>query len=310
VVKLATVGDRGGRSRRSASRKRPRSKIALVLGGGGFTGGVYEIRALRAPDLLSVNRTANQFDVYVGTSAGAFVAAAVASGVSPDEMMRVKGRELVDGGIVSTTNLDIAVEAGAKFVVVVNPLMPYVNDFKKRIPTITGSRARHVSDMGFAQIAYQALKLLAYQRLHEVAADREQRYPGVDIILIEPEPNDELMFQTSILNHTSRGHSAARVPVCGAQARGRLPALQADLRPSRNQDLRDPGAKGDRPFRRRAREDPSLAEDPGADDLDAAASVSSGLEAPMTHIGLRAAGVSMNSRPVAGAAARRCAAPR
>ena len=32
----------------------------------------------------------------------------------------------------------------------------------------------------------------------------EQRYPGVDIILIEPEPNDELMFQTSIMNYTSR----------------------------------------------------------------------------------------------------------
>jgi predicted acylesterase/phospholipase RssA len=28
-----------------------------VLGGGGFTGGVYEIGALRALDLLSVNRT-------------------------------------------------------------------------------------------------------------------------------------------------------------------------------------------------------------------------------------------------------------
>ena len=45
-------------------------KTALVLGGGGFTGGVYEIGALRALDLLSVNRTVNQFDVYVGTSAG------------------------------------------------------------------------------------------------------------------------------------------------------------------------------------------------------------------------------------------------
>ena len=43
--------------------------------------------------------------------------------------VRVRDRELIDGGIVSTTNLDIAVEAGAKFVVVVNPLVPYVNDF-------------------------------------------------------------------------------------------------------------------------------------------------------------------------------------
>ena len=40
-------------------------------------------------DLLSVNRTVNQFDVYVGTSAGSFVAAAVANGVTPEEMMRV-----------------------------------------------------------------------------------------------------------------------------------------------------------------------------------------------------------------------------
>src|ERR671928_706959 len=71
------------------SRRSRRSKTALVLGGGGFTGGVYEIGALRALDLLSVNRTVNQFDVYVGTSAGSFVAALMANGVTPEEMMRV-----------------------------------------------------------------------------------------------------------------------------------------------------------------------------------------------------------------------------
>src|SRR5579884_2194313 len=91
VVKLDTAGERqpGVRSESSARRRRQRSKTALVLGGGGFTGGVYEIGALRALDLLSVNRTVNEFDVYVGTSAGAFVAAAVVNGVTPEEMMRV-----------------------------------------------------------------------------------------------------------------------------------------------------------------------------------------------------------------------------
>jgi NTE family protein len=338
-----------GKQRRTAGakgkRRARRSKTALVLGGGGFTGGVYEIGALRAIDLLSVNRTVNQFDVYVGTSAGAFVASMAANGITPEEMMRVvnrqvptpfrdidvgtllrpnlvefarsgvtlpfklariarglvgqmgsisamdvvlslaealpsgmysgsgiedyvravlsdpdrtddfrllenelylaatdldtcerivfgandwddvpistavrastalpmvykpvrvKDRELVDGGIVSTTNLDIAVEAGAKFVVVVNPLVPYVNDFTKTESGLLGTRVRHVSDMGFPQIGYQAFKLLAYQRLHEMARQWEQRYPGVDIVLVEPEPNDELMFQTSIMNFTSR----------------------------------------------------------------------------------------------------------
>ena len=118
--------------------------------------------------------------------------------------VRVRDRELVDGGIVSTTNLDIAVEAGAKFIVVVNPLVPYVNEFTERVPGLLGARPRHVSDMGLPQIGYQAFKLMAYQRLHEMAKQWEDRYPGVDIVLIEPEPNDELMFQTSIMNFTKR----------------------------------------------------------------------------------------------------------
>ena len=116
----------------------------------------------------------------------------------------VKDRELIDGGVVSTTNLDIAVEAGAKFVIVVNPLVPFVNDFSKQIPTLFGTRVRRVSDMGFPKIAYQTFKLLAYQRLHEMARQWQDRYPGVDIILIEPEPDDELMFETNILNYSSR----------------------------------------------------------------------------------------------------------
>jgi NTE family protein len=96
------------------------------------------------------------------------------------------------------------VEAGARFIVVVNPLVPYVNDFTQEVRTLSGTRARRVSDMGLPAIGYQTFKLLAYQRLHEVARQWEERYPGVDIVLIEPDPNDELMFQTSIMNYASR----------------------------------------------------------------------------------------------------------
>ncbi len=345
VVKLESAPKRKSAPKRTGRGKASGSKTALVLGGGGLTGGVYEIGALRALDLLAVNRTVNEFDVYVGTSAGSFVASLAANGVTPEEMMRVangqvptsirdldlgtlmrpnylefaksaalmplrmvglgrtllgqlgqvsmmdlliglaeglpsgvydgsgierymaealadpdrtddfrmlgnelyltatdldtcerivfgsegwddvpiskaaaastalpivyqpvdiRGRQLVDGGIRSTTNVDIAVEQGAKFVIVVNPLVPYVNDFQKVIPTITGSRVRRVSDMGFPQIGYQAFKLLAHQRLHESVKRWEEKYPGVDIILIEPDPNDELMFDTNIMSFGKR----------------------------------------------------------------------------------------------------------
>src|SRR2546421_3335930 len=94
VVRLEKPA-RGRASGGKPSRRRPRrSKTALVLGGGGVTGGVYEIGALRALDLLAVNRTVNEFDVYVGTSAGSFVASLAANGVTPEEMMRVVNQQV------------------------------------------------------------------------------------------------------------------------------------------------------------------------------------------------------------------------
>src|ERR671919_796590 len=309
VVDFEAAGTDSQAARRNRARKRP-SKTALVLGGGGFTGGVYEIGALRALDLLATNRTVNEFDLYVGTSAGAFIGTLTANGVTPEEMMRVlnrdlpspfrdidlqtllrpnyrgflqsslvfpfrmvgvvrelvsrlgetsavdlltglasglptgfysgdgiesyveeggwadvpisravaasgalpmiytpveiNGRQFIDGGIRSTTNVDVAVERGAKFIIVINPLVPYLNDFSKNIPTITGSRVRRVSDMGFVAVANQSFRMLSHDRPHRAGEIWEERYPGVDIILIEPELDDELMFGTSILDYRNR----------------------------------------------------------------------------------------------------------
>ena len=61
---------------------------------GGFTGGVYEIGALRALDLLAATTIENEFDVYVGTSARSFVASMTANGVTPEETMRVLNKAL------------------------------------------------------------------------------------------------------------------------------------------------------------------------------------------------------------------------
>lgn len=333
--------------RDNAKKKKERSRSALVLGGGGFTGGVYEIGTLRALDLLAVNSTVNDFDMYVGTSAGSFIGSMLAAGVTPEEMMRVltdeegtpierisqdtvlrpnfseyanrvatlpfhvagmvrnmlprlkdlsiidiayglaehlpsgmysnagigsyvrealavkglvdsfdalprelyltgtdldsgervvfgdkegdwsgipvskavecstalplvyepvevNGRTLVDGGIYSTTNVDVAVERGAEFIVVVNPLVPYLNDRNVGLPTVSGSKVRRLADMGLPAIANQAFRLLLHQRLAIAVESWKERYPGVDILLFEPEPDDELMFGTSIMDYSRR----------------------------------------------------------------------------------------------------------
>ncbi len=63
-------------------------KTALVLAGGGLTGVVYEMGALRAIDDLLMDRTVNDFDIYVGTSAGAIVASGLANGYTPEMLLQ------------------------------------------------------------------------------------------------------------------------------------------------------------------------------------------------------------------------------
>jgi predicted acylesterase/phospholipase RssA len=69
----------------SVDRERPQRR-ALVLGGGGVVGGLYEVGALIALDALFENCSTLDFDIYVGSSAGAFVAALLANRVSPEHL--------------------------------------------------------------------------------------------------------------------------------------------------------------------------------------------------------------------------------
>ncbi len=64
-------------------------KVALVLGGGGITGGVYEMGVLKALDEFLINRSVNELDIYVGVSAGALVAAGMAAGLAPRRLVSV-----------------------------------------------------------------------------------------------------------------------------------------------------------------------------------------------------------------------------
>jgi hypothetical protein len=46
--------------------------------------------------------------------------------------------------------------------------------------------------------------MIAHDRLHRAVEEWSIKYPGVDIILIEPEFGDELMFATSIMDYSRR----------------------------------------------------------------------------------------------------------
>ncbi len=64
-------------------------RIALVLAGGAVSGGAFKVGGLKALDDFLVGKKITDFDTYVGLSAGSILAVSLASGVSPEEMIKV-----------------------------------------------------------------------------------------------------------------------------------------------------------------------------------------------------------------------------
>jgi predicted acylesterase/phospholipase RssA len=319
------------------------STIALVLAGGGLAGAVYEIGALRAIDDLLVDRTVNDLDIYVGTSAGAVVAAALANGLSPEALLRaiegshaeirpiqrehlfrfntggllqqalglprnllgawshylrhindmtlmdlvgslaetmpsalydsqaledyichvlstpgccdrfedlqkrlfiiatdldngeravfgpseqsdvqisravaasaaipmvykpvrIGDREYVDGGLRGTASLDVAIEHGADLVICINPMVPFDNRGRDSIPFF-GPDGGYLSEKGTKAIASQASRIFTHAGLHYHIKNLRRQHPEVDIILIEPRPDDYQMFFYNIMRYSTR----------------------------------------------------------------------------------------------------------
>ncbi len=73
------------------SKRAPRrddTRIGLALAGGGPEGAVYEIGALRALEEALEGLNLNDLGVYVGVSAGSFIAACLANGIGAAQMCR------------------------------------------------------------------------------------------------------------------------------------------------------------------------------------------------------------------------------
>ena len=318
-------------------------KTALVLAGGGLTGAVYEIGALRAIDDLLIDRTVNDFDIYVGTSAGALVTSFIASGISPEIMLkvingdmpnvstverkhifdlnwpdylsvgaklplklfeawayylrhlddltffdllwslsealptgfydsmglaafvkqgladfnlsdrfedlnrelyiiatdldtgeravfgsgyisapisssvaassalpvvykpvRIGEREYIDGGMRGTASIDLAIERGATLVVVINPLVPFDNTAENQIQSSKKDKRLHLSEKGVQSIANQTARIVLHSGLHYHIKQTQRAHPEVDIILIEPKPEDYQMFFYNIMRYSAR----------------------------------------------------------------------------------------------------------
>lgn len=110
------------------------------------------------------------------------------------EPVRINDEDYIDGIASEVAPVDIAVQKGARIVLIYNAMVPINNDTKKVcVPSILGECA-HLRDKGFIKIFDQAMRAQIHARLHVRINEARKKYPDVAILLVEPRKTETLIF--------------------------------------------------------------------------------------------------------------------
>ncbi len=117
---------------------------------------------------------------------------------------RIGERDYVDGGLGEVAHVDIAVELGADAVLIINPMVPIRSEVHLRdIPTGHG-RMKRVRDKGVLWVYNQSLRMRSESRLRSGLARFRAENPGKQVLLLEPDPSDAMLFMHSPMNFAAR----------------------------------------------------------------------------------------------------------
>ena len=134
--------------------------------------------------------------------------------------VRIGGREYVDGGMRGNASLDIAIEHGADLIVCVNPLVPSTTAagpavVRRSRSASAASRPSRRRSRGSPRMPVCAIR----------SSNCAASIPEVDIILIEPHADDQMLAFGNIMRYCgAAGNRPPRVRVGDAGPGGGLRA--------------------------------------------------------------------------------------
>jgi len=116
----------------------------------------------------------------------------------------IKGLDFVDGGVGSVAHVDLPLDLGSHFLLVINPIIPIRNEEGVVcIPTFSGHCAR-IRDKGITFVIDQTQRISTRERLTTGLGRFRSQHPEARIFLIEPPPTESVLFMSNILNYGSR----------------------------------------------------------------------------------------------------------
>jgi predicted acylesterase/phospholipase RssA len=115
--------------------------------------------------------------------------------------VEIDGRCYVDGVLLKTLHASVALEAGADLVICVNPIVPV--DTVRAVEAGIMKRGNLI-DRGLPTVMSQTFRTLIHSRLEVGMAAYETKFKDADVVLIQPERDDYLMFFTNIFGFAER----------------------------------------------------------------------------------------------------------
>ncbi|MEM8929830.1 MAG: patatin-like phospholipase family protein [Acidobacteriota bacterium] len=115
--------------------------------------------------------------------------------------VEIDGRHYVDGVLLKTMHASVALEAGAELVFCINPLVPV--DTRQAVQR-NEIPAGQVIRQGLPSVLSQTVRTLIHSRMALGVQAYETRYPGADVVLIEPPRDDVEDFFSNIFSFSSR----------------------------------------------------------------------------------------------------------
>lgn len=121
--------------------------------------------------------------------------------------VEIEGRSYVDGILRKTMHASVALEAGAKVVFCINPVVPV--DTREAI-RLRQLEAGHLIRQGLPSVLSQTVRTLIHSRMRMGLRAYDGRYPGAAVVLIEPRRDDHEIFFSNIFSFSSRRAVADR----------------------------------------------------------------------------------------------------
>jgi predicted acylesterase/phospholipase RssA len=108
---------------------------------------------------------------------------------------RIGSQSYLDGSIGKVTHLDIAIERGARLIVLINPRAPFQNDPETTcLPSLSYGKCSRIDELGVLFSWEQSKRIECREKLLLAMDFYRQKNPEVDIILFEPGPDEALFF--------------------------------------------------------------------------------------------------------------------